>query len=262
MRKKTILPPLEISEISDEQKSFLVKILAATEILFLPFRFGQETGLVTQDESCRYFEIASRRNDFFSKGGILTLGGGVVADRLVFMRLVDSLLASGWLHSTSRSNRKGIRLRLSEAADVLLREATCLSQIFDAEGWGIFRRIAELQSSISGFVREDDAGGFDFASLTDTSPMTGLSCHLSPMLCRGWVESHSDCTGVVGYFATEDGLLQLQRQKPRRPSWLPPYRVDRTLIDAYSDAYQTAFEERNRWTSSGCGIPLSAASWE
>jgi len=255
-----------ISEFSDEQKILILKIHAGIESLFMPYRFGRnDSGLCTVDESRCGAEIFSRRSAFFSRGGILVTGGGSGADRISLTRILESLASAGWLHtSAGRANRKGVYARFTEHADILLRESVGLYQLHDAVPWRLFQRIYSLQSGISGMVREDDLGEFDFAELTDDEQLGLLQWRLSPLLAVGLVDSHSDVCGYVGYCVSEPGEKVVMQKKPRRPSWLGCFDdvYDRRLADQHSDAFMEALRERNGWTSTSCCIPLGSGSWE
>jgi len=261
---KKLVPLTEISEFSPEQKILLLKIHASIESLFTPYRFGRnESGLATVGESKTCAEIFSRRNSFFAKAGILISSGGEnSADRKSLGRVLESLLVSGWLRTSGRSTRRGIRVQFSEFGDIRLRESVGLPQLFEASTWRLFRRIYSLQQS--GMVREDAAGQFDFETLTDSDPLERLQWRCSPLLVGGLLDSHSDCSGVLGYCLTESGEQIVMRSKPRRPSWLGCFDdvYDRRLADQHHDAFMEAIRERNGWSSTACCVPLGAGSWE
>jgi hypothetical protein len=112
-----------------------------------------------------------------------------------------------------------------------------------------------------GYVLENDLAGEPHEGF-DCKALSLVEMKMLPFLCRGLVESNSDCEGHAGYRLTPDGHAALQRGMPelsgRRPKYSP------TAGDAYDDAQHVAEAERAGWKisdKSHLAIPLSAGLW-
>jgi hypothetical protein len=199
-----------------EDDKILIAILAQTDAVFRPARRDDWVA----PAPCNLYNARQR----FSTAGVpFDTGGGDETGRKNQQRDLNRLAKSGLLILCGGKRREGVKL--TEPAEIGLRALCGLPSLRDSHA--MLRKIIKLAAMAEGMTltREIWLAGFEDyhnTSACKAAPWK-ISLALAPALCRGFVESRSDCFGRCCYVATDKGREAAKLPAPSLPAGLPRY---------------------------------------
>jgi len=213
-----------------------VEILAATDVLFTPFRdWGQ-----LSDGTPVATAIRERRRDYFASGLPLFSAGANAAERQAHGRNLDTLRRRGILEIRGRSRTRG--LRLTTAGEARLRALVGTYSLQRPQPWLLLELIDTLGPS---HVLEFDLVTIDRQHQCTLVELVLVELFAQPMLCRDWLRSHTDLRGRVGYLLTDQGRAALAAGPPDAPDDLPE--CDEAAVEVYDQHFRRMLAERSEW---------------
>jgi hypothetical protein len=230
----------------------LVAVLAATDVLWVPFRHRARQ---TTWHPTAIFE----RREEYGQGGLSFVGGGSAAARQQHSRALADARREKLV--TGREGNRPL-VQLTGAGLAIARSlAGCF---LEADSWHLLAAVQRLgKAGISNAEHVPEYALLGKSPTTQlTSPeLVGLEIEALPLLVAGLLESDSDGHGHVGYKLTDAGRAALAGEPPAVPSDLP--RLDESLADHYDDEFKRGLEARETWEPLGRDlvIPLSAGLW-
>lgn len=236
------------TEIPKEYLPVCVRILAESDALFVPARFG-----TTRAEA-----IAAiwQRRETFRRTGLPLFAGGAEATRQAHHRELLALQRAGVIRLSGRGKSRGVRL--TDDGDAYVRSFTAGFRIDEA--WSLLAKVAALAGDRPGPVLEFDIHGD--RTNCKSADLVSIEYQALPFLVRGWLESNTDGEGRCGYFITAPGRAALSAGCPAAP--VDPPLFDGELADVYDEIYANALHDRERWQPDNRGsivIPLSCGMW-
>jgi hypothetical protein len=219
-----------------EQDAVLGRLLAFTDAVWKPLRdadWGRPTPTV----------LYEYREQFASAGVPWHSGEKSEAGRKADQRTLEALASAGLLTLHGRERRASARL--TDQGDLHARALAGLPSI-DAAHF-VIREVIRLESSGDGFgpmaAEIWVAGVKSTDSERSRLKLIELVDEAKPALCRGWLETESDCYGRVYYVATDQGRKIAKGPEPELPAGLPA--MDEDAADLY-DREVVAFRDRLR----------------
>ncbi|MAT72312.1 MAG: hypothetical protein CMJ58_22640 [Planctomycetaceae bacterium] len=236
----------------DDQR-LLVRIVAALEVLFEPYR-------PKATPSAALASIMGRRRDYRGGSGLSWTVGGEAGARMRGMRSLKRLQAAGLIQTIKgRSDRRcGVKLRRVDA---------CLSLTptkLTSEAWGRLEHVAALEKQRgvrrnAGYVSERDVVGMADDS-TDGKLVRKFTDDAMGLLIAGYLDTFCDTTGSIGWCVTDAGRKALKAGRPE-PDDLGAY--DSAIAGDYMDIVAAGLADREHWCddTNSVAIPLASGSW-
>jgi hypothetical protein len=249
-RLREIYPVLQMIEKQPtlNQIHTLAQLQAYVDALWVPFRYGSEMSATVGAA------IMEKRQDYPGCGVPLIVKGDGT-QRLAGERELRALEKGGFIRL--HFERKRIGCSFTHFGDDYTRSLTAGDTARATHH--LMKRMTTAQKSgtNAGFVLETDILKTSYDKVS-SAQLVALENMLLPLLHRGWVESHSDGEGRIGYRVTPVG------SKQRIPKALVSPSFDDYCCREYDRMFLEALAERETWTPSSpasISIPLSAGRW-
>jgi hypothetical protein len=235
----------------------LVELLAGTDAIFAPIRCWEPNSHV-----CAVLE----RRELFQRLGLPYRGGGTAAERKEAERIADAIEATGNI-AFFRQRGKRTHWRLTDIGDWRMRRLVGSHGVGAMIATMLAVSAHEHRLQTSNGIPEKWLIGLEYEAHDAGRRMARLAETLLPALARGFVESHGDCDGRVGYALTPTGRELLNDFAAGRDAIpddrdLPDY--DQAAGDFYEECLDTACAELRTATPSrenSVAIPLSCGCW-
>lgn len=230
------------------EMAHLARALAATNVLWLPFRHDGAG-------SASPASAVEERRAAYRLSGLTQAGGGSDAARQHLHHEILALRHAGLISFRGRTRAACIRLT-GRGHDIAAALTGC--HRLD-HAWVLLRLIADLSEQTPAWVLEHDIIGRDSLQSSD---LVALEMLALPLLEIGFLVSASDANGALGYQITLAGLAALTNGPPDVPDGVPE--CDLAAAEVYDTVFDQAFIERRALVPESAGhiaLRLSCGTW-